>query len=119
MKLIQALKSKLHMGKITKTVLEYCGSVGIDSSLLEASDMTAGERVQVLNFNNGERIETYIIEEPAGSGVICLYGPAARRAEPGDMVSVISYVFADEEEIRNLRPKTVVLDANNRIQGNS
>ncbi len=117
MKLRQVLKSKLHMGKVTKTVLRYGGSVGIDSSLLSASDMVPGERVQVLNFNNGERIETYIIEEPAGSGVIALYGPAARRAQAGDRVSVISYLFADDGEIEKLEPKAVVLDENNRIKG--
>lgn len=117
MKLRQALKSKLHMCTLTKTILEYGGSVGIDASLLEASDMLPGERVQVLNFENGERIETYIIEEPAGSGVIALYGPAARRAQPGDRVSIISYVLADEEEIKKLKPATVVLDEQNRIKG--
>lgn len=116
MRLRQVLKSKLHMGKVTKTVLRYGGSVGIDSSLLSASDMMPGERVQVLNFNNGERIETYIIEEPAGSGIIALYGPAARRAQNGDMISIISYLFADEEEIKKLEPKTVVLDENNKIK---
>lgn len=117
MKLRQVLKSKLHMGKVTKTVLQYGGSVGIDSSLLSASDMVAGERVQVLNFNNGERIETYIIEEPAGSGIIALYGPAARRAQTGDTVSIISYLFADDVEIEKLEPKTIVLDENNQIKG--
>jgi aspartate 1-decarboxylase len=115
MKLIQALKSKLHMGAITGTVLEYSGSVGIDSSLISAAGMLPGERVQVLNFNNGERIETYIIEEPSGSGIIALYGPAARCAYKGDRVSIISYLFAEEDEIRNLKPKNLILDENNRI----
>ncbi len=117
MKLRQVLKSKIHMGKTTKTVLEYGGSVGIDSTLLAAADMIPGERVQVLNFNNGKRIETYIIEEPPGSGTIALYGPAARCAYKGDRVSIISYIFAEDEDIKSLKPANIVLDKNNRIRG--
>ena len=116
MRLRQVLKSKIHMGQVTGTVLEYGGSVGIDSSLLSASDMLPGERVQVLNFNNGQRIETYIIEEEAGSGTIALYGPAARCAQAGDRISIISYLFADDEEIKKLKPKTIVLDRENKIR---
>ena len=117
MRLRQVLKSKIHMGKVTNTVLEYGGSVGIDSALLAASDMLPGERVQVLNFNNGQRIETYIIGEEAGSGIVALYGPAARCAQAGDRVSIISYLFADDEEIKKLASKTIVLDESNRIKG--
>ncbi len=117
MKLRQVLKSKIHMARVTGTVLRYGGSVGIASDLLEASDMLPGERVQVLNFNNGKRLETYIIEEEAGSGTIALYGPAARCASPGDMVSIISYLFAEEEDIKTLKPLTVTLDEKNKIKG--
>ncbi len=117
MRLRHVLKSKIHMAKVTKTVFEYGGSVGIDAALLSPCDMLPGERVQVLNFNNGQRIETYIIEEEAGSGILALYGPAARCAQAGDRVSIISYLFADDEEIEKLEPKTIVLDENNRIRG--
>ncbi len=117
MKLRQVLKSKIHMATVTENLLEYGGSVGIDSALLKASDMLPGERVQVLNFNNGKRIETYIIEEPPGSGTIALYGPAARCAYKGDRVSIISYIFADDEDIKSLKPTNIVLDENNGIRG--
>ena len=113
----QMLKSKLHRATITATQLNYKGSIGIDASLLKECDLVPGERVQVLNFNNGERLETYVIEEKSGSGSIVLYGPAARRGAAGDVISVLSYCLADEEEARTLEPKLVMVDGDNRVCG--
>jgi len=112
----QVLKSKIMNAILTKRVLNYEGSVGIDRSLLLKSDMIPGERVQVLNFNNGQRFETYIIEEKEHSGIIALYGPAARLGEVGDKLCIISYLFASDHEIEMLKPKIVLADEENRTK---
>jgi aspartate 1-decarboxylase len=112
----QILKSKLQNVILTKKELHYSGSIGIDQTLLIQSDMLPGEKVQVLNFNNGQRFETYIIEEKADSGVIALYGPAARLAEIGDKICVISYVFANEDEYKMIKPKIIIIDEGNKIK---
>lgn len=111
----QVLKSKIMNALVTKKELNYEGSIGIDKTLLLKSDMIPGEKVQVLNFNNGERFETYIIEEPENSGIIALYGPAARRAEIGDKLGILSYWFASDSEIKILKSKIVLVNEKNRV----
>ena len=110
----QMLKSKIHNAAITDKELRYNGSIGIDKALLMKSDMLAGEKVQVLNFNNGQRLETYIIEEEENSGIISLYGPAARLGEIKDKICIISYVLADSDKECQIKPKIVIVDGRNR-----
>lgn len=112
---IQLLKSKIHRAKITQTELHYVGSITIDEDLMEASNMIENEKVQVVNINNGERFETYIIKGERGSGMICLNGPAARKAAVGDYVIVISYCIMNFEEAKEYKPIAVYPDPNNRL----
>lgn len=109
------LKSKIHGATVTKTELNYNGSIGIDKTLLLEADMLAGEKVQVLNFDNGIRLETYIIEEKEKSRTISLYGPAARCGKIGDKLCIIFYVSVTDEDIGKIKAKTVLVDKNNRI----
>jgi len=113
------LKSKIHRAVITKTELNYKGSIGIDKAILIKSDIFPGEKVHVLNFRNGQRFETYIIEEKEDSGKVILYGPAARLAHTGDEVCVLSYVLVSNEEVGKIRPKIVELNHENKIVGES
>ncbi len=108
-------KSKIHMATVTEANHKYKGSITIDEALLEASDIIPNEKVQVLNFNTGGRLETYIIKGKRGSGVICLNGPAARAGQVGDKVTIVSYGIYDDKEARSLKPKMVLVDENNRI----
>ena len=108
------LRSKIHRATLTGTELDYEGSVAIDRDLIEAADLLPGEQVHVLNLSNAERIITYVIEAPAGSGTMLLNGPAARLGAPGDQVIVLSYTAMTEEEARGWRPKVVHVDQNNR-----
>ncbi|MFC5650774.1 aspartate 1-decarboxylase [Paenibacillus solisilvae] len=108
------MKSKLHRGTVTEANLNYVGSITIDEDLMEAADIWANEKVQIVNNNNGARLETYVITGPRGSGVICLNGAAARLVQPGDNVIIISYGMMPEEEARTYKPKVVILDAANR-----
>ena len=112
--LIEVLKSKLHCVQITEANLNYIGSVTIDEDLLDADNMIAGEKVQIVNNNNGERFETYIIKGERGSGCICLNGAAARKCLVGDTVIIISYALMDFEEAKTFKP-TVVFPKNNRV----
>ena len=112
--LIEVLKSKLHCVQITEANLNYSGSVTIDEDLLDAANMIAGEKVQIVNNNNGERFETYIIKGERGSGCICLNGAAARKCLLGDTVIIISYALMDFEEAKTFKP-TVVFPKNNRV----
>ncbi len=107
--------AKIHGAKITQTELYYEGSITIPADLLEASGMLPNERVQVVNLSNGSRIETYIIEGEAGSGVICLNGPAARAGEVGDRVHILCYALLDEEEARDRALNVVYVDQLNQI----
>ncbi len=109
-------KAKIQNAKITDTNLYYEGSIGIDSEILEAVDLLADEWVLVVNCNNGERFETYIIAEPAGSGKIRLYGPCARRGAVGDVVHIMSYCAMDDTEAHANQMKVVVLGEGNRIE---
>lgn len=104
---IQVLKSKLHRVKVTEADLNYIGSVTIDENLLDAANMIEGEKVQIVNINNGERLETYIIKGRRGSGEICLNGPAARKVAVGDTVIIISYGIMDFEKAKTFKPTIV------------
>lgn len=108
------LRSKIHRAILTGTELDYGGSIAIDRDLLEAADMLPGEQVHVLNLNNGQRLVTYVIEAPAGSGTVLLNGPAARLAVAGDLVVVLAYAAVSEEEARAIKPKVVRVDQRNR-----
>lgn len=112
--MIEVLKSKLHCVTVTEANLNYMGSITIDEDLMDAAGMIAGEKVQVLDNNNGERFETYIIKGKRGSGCICLNGAAARKVQIGDTVIIISYALMDFEEAKTFQPK-VVFPENNRI----
>ena len=113
--MIEVLKSKLHCVTVTEANLNYMGSITIDEDLMDAAGMIAGEKVQVLNNNNGERFETYIIKGKRGSGCICLNGAAARRVQVGDTVIIISYALMDFEEPKTFQPR-IVFPENNKIK---
>ncbi len=113
--LIEVLKSKLHRVKITDANINYIGSITIDEDLMDAANLIEGEKVQVLNLNNGERIETYIIKGSRGSGCICLNGAAARKCVIGDTVIIISYALMDFEEAKTFKP-TIVFPENNKLK---
>jgi aspartate 1-decarboxylase len=104
---IEVMKSKLHRVTITEADLNYIGSITIDEDLMEAANFIEGEKVQIVNINNGERIETYIIKGERGSGNVCLNGPAARRCAVGDIVIIISYAHLDFEEAKTFKPTIV------------
>lgn len=108
-------KSKIHRATVTDANLNYVGSITIDEELMEAANILPNERVQVVNNNNGERLETYVIAGKRGSGVICLNGAAARKAQRGDAVIIISYALMDESEARELSPKVVLVNEDNQI----
>ncbi len=113
--LLQIHKSKIHRATITEANLNYVGSITIDELLMEAANLFEGERVQIVNNNNGERIETYIIKGEKGSGVICLNGAAARRAQVGDIVIIISYGYMTPEEARTYKSVAIFPDENNHL----
>ena len=108
-------KGKIHRATVTQANLNYVGSITIDADLLEAADIYPYEMVQVVNVNNGSRLETYTIAGARGSGVICLNGAAARLAAEGDIVIIMSYAQYNEEEIRSLEPRLVFVDSDNHI----
>ena len=111
---IEVLKSKLHCVTVTDANLQYMGSITIDEDLMDAANLIAGEKVQIVDNNNGERFETYIIKGERGSGCICLNGAAARKCMVGDTVIIISYALMDFEEAKTFRP-TVVFPENNHV----
>ena len=112
--MIEVMKSKLHCVQVTEANLNYMGSITIDEDLMDAANFIAGEKVQVLDNNNGERFETYIIKGERGSGCICLNGAAARRVQVGDIVIIISYALMDFEEAKTFKP-TVVFPQDNHL----
>jgi len=116
--LIEVFKSKIHRVKVTQADLNYIGSITIDEELMEAANILEGEKVQIVNNNNGERIETYTIRGERGSGVICLNGAAARRVQVGDIVIIISYALLTPEEAKTFRPIAIFPDENNRLVKN-
>jgi aspartate 1-decarboxylase len=105
--LIQVLKSKIHRVKVTQADLNYIGSITIDEVLMGEANLLEGERVQIVNINNGERFETYVIKGQANSGMICLNGPAARRVAVNDVIIIIGYGFMDFEEAKTFKPSLV------------
>lgn len=114
--IIEVLKSKIHRATVTEANLNYIGSITLDPLLMEAANMIEGEKVQVLNCNNGERLETYIITGERGSGVVCLNGPAARKVQTGDIVIVCSYAQLEFEKAKTFKPWIVFPDtATNKI----
>lgn len=113
--LIEVFKSKIHRVRVTQADLNYIGSITIDEDLLEAAGILEGEKVQIVNNNNGERLETYAIRGERGSGVICLNGAAARRVQVGDVVIIISYALMTPEEAKTFRPTAIFPDENNRL----
>ncbi len=104
---IEIFKSKIHRAVITEANLNYVGSITIDEHLMEAANIIENEKVQVVNINNGERLETYVIKGKKGSGVCCLNGPAARKAVVGDIVVIIAYATMDFEEAKTFKPSIV------------
>ena len=111
----EMLKSKIHRVTITQAELYYEGSITVDKDLLKAADILPYEKVQVLNFNNGTRLDTYTIEGAAGSGTICLNGPAARFCSVGDEVIIVSYFHLPDEEAKKYKPKVILVDKKNKI----
>lgn len=110
------MKSKLHRATVTEANLNYVGSITIDEELMEAVDILPNEKVQVVNNNNGSRLETYVIPGPRGSGVICLNGAAARLVQPGDKVIIIAYMMINNDEAKQFQPKVAVLNESNQIE---
>ena len=106
---------KIHRAVVTQARLDYMGSITIDEDLLDAAGILPGEKVQIVNNNNGERLETYTIAGERGSGVICLNGAAARKAQVGDVVIIIAYGLMDAKEAKENEPKVVMVDGHNRI----
>lgn len=109
-------KSKIHMATVTDANLKYIGSITIDSELLEAADILPNEKVQIVNLNNGRRFETYVMEGEAGSGAICMNGAAARWAQVGDNIIIISYLLMEQKDARSFETRVVFVDENNRIK---
>jgi aspartate 1-decarboxylase len=108
--LIEVLKSKIHRVTVTGSNLNYIGSITLDENLIEAANLTENEKVHVLNINNGERFETYVIKGERGSGDICLNGAAARKVLPGDIIIIMSYAFLDFEEAKSFKPTVIYPD---------
>lgn len=108
---IEVLKSKIHRVKVTEANLNYIGSITIDSTLMKAAGIIPGERVYIVDNNNGERFDTYAIEGPANSGMICLNGAAARKVHPGDIVIIMAYAMMPLDEAREFRPSVIFPDS--------
>jgi aspartate 1-decarboxylase len=113
---IQVLKSKIHRVTVTEADLNYIGSITIDEDLIDASNLIENEKVEVLNINNGERFETYVIKGERGSGQICLNGPAARRVALGDIIIVVSYATMDFEAAKKFKPTIIFPGAGNKLK---
>jgi len=113
--LLHIHKSKIHRAVITEANLQYVGSITLDEDLMDAAQLLEGEKVLIVNNNNGERFETYVIKGPRGSGTVCLNGAAARKVLPGDVVIIMSFALMTPEEARNYKAITVFPDENNRL----
>lgn len=113
---IEVVKSKIHRVSVTEANLNYVGSITIDEDLMDAANLIGGEKVQVININNGERLETYVIKGERGSGEICLNGPAARKVMVGDIILIVSYASMDFEEAKTFQPRIIFPDtATNKL----
>lgn len=113
--IIEVLKSKLHRARVTQAELNYVGSITIDEDLMDAANIIANEKVQIVNNNNGARFETYVIKGERGSGTICLNGATARLAQVGDIVIIMSYAYMEMDEARSYQPILVFPDADNKL----
>lgn len=113
--IIEVMKSKIHRAKVTQAELNYVGSITIDEDLMEAANIVANEKVQIVNNNNGARFETYVIKGERGSGTVCLNGAAARLVQVGDIVIIISYAWLTAEEAKVHQPSLVFPDDHNRL----
>ncbi len=113
--LIEVMKSKIHCATVTEANLHYMGSVTIDEDLMDAANLIAGEKVQILDNDNGERFETYIIKGERGSGAVCLNGAAARKVLPGDTIIIISYAWMDFEEAKTFKPSIIFPKNGNKL----
>src|SRR5690606_34382349 len=113
---IQILKSKIHRVRISQADLNYVGSVTIDEDLMDAADIVENEKVQIVNVNNGERLETYVIKGVRGSGMVCLNGPAARKAQVGDIIIIISYGLIEKSEAKAHKPIVLFPNSQNRLE---
>jgi aspartate 1-decarboxylase len=113
--IIEVLKSKLHRVKVTQAELNYVGSITIDEDLMDEANIIANEKVQIVNNNNGARFETYVIRGERGTGTICLNGAAARMAQVGDIVIIMSYAYMEMDEARKYQPLLVFPDADNKL----
>lgn len=114
--ILNLLKSKIHCATVTEANLQYMGSITIDEALMEVAHILPNERVQVVDNNNGARLETYVIPGPKNSGVICLNGAAARCVQPGDVVIIMAYAFMTEDEARSYVPTVVMVDGQNAVR---
>lgn len=112
---IEVLKSKIHRVTVTEACLDYIGSITVDEDLMDAANLVAGEHVYIVDNNNGERLETYVIPGKRGSGVICLNGAAARRVQPGDIVIIMSYASMTPDEARSFKPSIIFPGEGNRL----
>jgi aspartate 1-decarboxylase len=112
---IEILKSKIHRCTVTEANLNYVGSCTIDEDLLDAANMIEHEKIQIVNVNNGERLETYIIKGKRGSGIICMNGPAARKVMTGDIIVIMSYAAMDFEDAKTFKPKVIFPKENNKL----
>jgi aspartate 1-decarboxylase len=112
---IEVFKSKIHRAKVTQAELHYVGSITLDETLMQGANIIENEKVQIVNVNNGERFETYVIKGEKNSGTVCLNGPAARKVQVGDIIIVVSYGTMDFEDAKNHRPKIIFPDINNRL----
>ena len=112
---IEILKSKIHRATVTEANLNYVGSLTIDEDLMDAANLIENEKIQVVNANNGERLETYIITGARGSGVMCLNGPAARKAAVGDTIIIMSYALMDFEEAKKFKPRVIFPKEGNKL----
>lgn len=113
--LLEFLNSKIHRATVTDANLNYVGSITIDETLLNAANMREWQKVEILDVNNGERFQTYIIKGEANSGQICLNGAAARKVQPGDKVIIVTYAQLEESEVKDHKPTIVIVDDNNKI----
>lgn len=112
---VNLMKSKIHRARVTEANLDYVGSITIDEDLVDIADLMKNEKVQIVNNNNGNRFETYVISGERGSGMICLNGAAARLVHPGDVIIIISYGLFEKNEAKEFHPKIVFVDENNKV----
>ena len=108
-------KSKVHRIKVTQAELNYVGSITVDEDILDAANILVGEKVQIVNVNNGERFETYVIKGERGTGMVCLNGPAARKVQVGDVIIIVTYAIMDHEEAKAHTPTIIFSDDHNKV----